>query len=129
MDVIRTTEKELILDPGQVILGCTRERFAIGTVILDDCYYDVAPMYDGRSTCGRLFLASHITAGYGDVGFRSAWTLEIKNMGMHPLKLYAGMRIGQVSFHLVLGEGGGYAGAYTDQHHQPKPPSLGRERF
>lgn len=119
----------LVLHPGETTLGCTRERFEIGAVPFGDTYCQVAPMYDGRSTCGRLFLASHITAGYGDVGFASAWTLELKNMSEFPLVLHAGMRIGQVSFALVLGDTGRYQGAYTEQHRGPKAPQLGKERF
>ena len=120
------------LEPGECLLGCTRERFEVspGAITLKGHPVDVAPMYDGRSTCGRLFLASHITAGYGDVGFQSAWTLELKNMSSNRLVLRAGMRIGQVSFHVVVGGvGKAYHGAYTDQHEGPRAPALGKERF
>lgn len=123
----------IVLAPGDTILGHTRERFDLrgGGWNVGDAYFDIAPMYDGRSTCGRLFLASHITAGYGDVGFSSCWTLELKNMSeCNALKLYAGMRIGQVSFHLVAGGiSEKYHGAYAVQHDQPKAPVLGRDRF
>lgn len=118
--------------PGECLLGCTRERFVVvrGRLTLMGHPVDVAPMYDGRSTCGRLFLASHITAGYGDVGFGSAWTLELKNMSEYPLVLHAEMRIGQVSFDVVHGAVGDiYSGAYVEQHDAPRPPVLGKERF
>jgi len=124
----------VILHPGETLLGCTQERFEISpgafTLLGDVGIVDIAPMYEGRSTCGRLFLASHITAGYGDVGFHSAWTLELKNMGEFALMLRAGMRIGQVAFEIVVGGTGcGYRGAYTHQHFGPKAPVLGKERF
>lgn len=119
-----------LLGPGETILGVTCERFDVrGNVNVFGEIVDIAPMYDGRSTCGRLFLASHITAGYGDVGFKSAWTLELKNMGESSLLLRSGMRIGQVSFQVVLEAGAKYQGAYTDQHDGPKAPVLGIKRF
>lgn len=123
----------IVLRPGQVALGYTRERFDLGDFKWpgpDGFEYDIAPMYDGRSTCGRLFLASHITAGYGDVGFASNWTLELKNMDdRNALRLHAGMRIGQVSFHLVIAAGARYKGSYTTQTDGPKIPKLGKEFF
>jgi dCTP deaminase len=79
---------------------------------------------------GRLFVTSHITAGYGDVGFCSSWTLELKNMHeSNAIKLYAGMRIGQVEFTMTTRPAAEYAGAYTNQHHGPQAPRLGKERF
>ena len=38
-------------------------------------------------------------AGFGDLGFQSNWTLEINVV--HPVKIYPGIRIGQVFFHEV----------------------------
>lgn len=133
MECYDIEEDYLVLPPGGTILGHTRERFDLqnDTYTVGDQQYGIAPMYDGRSTCGRLFLASHITAGYGDVGFSSSWTLELKNMSeCNALIVHAGMRIGQVSFHLIAGPiGVPYQGAYVQQHDSPKAPVLGRERF
>jgi dCTP deaminase len=47
----------------------------------------------------RLGIESHISAGFGDIGFVGNWTLEITVV--HPIKIYPGMRIGQVYFHEV----------------------------
>jgi dCTP deaminase len=44
-------------------------------------------------------LFSHVTAGFGDVGFAQQWTLEL--VATLPICLYPGMRIGQISFHGV----------------------------
>jgi len=131
MSCTSKTVDHIILQPGETVLGYTRERFDLKGYKTKAGGHAISPMYDGRSTCGRLFLASHITAGYGDVGFNSCWTLELKNMNHNnALKLYAGMRIGQVSFHLIFGcVAYEYVGAYRDQNDAPKPPVLGRDRF
>ena len=98
----------LILKPGMLYLGSTME--AVGSD-----YY--VPMYEGRSSMARLGIQSHISAGFGDVGFKSHWTLEIQVI--HPIKVYAGMRIGQVYFHRVHGYHNRlkwrYKGKYTQQ--------------
>lgn len=56
----------VILKPGVLYLGSTME--AIGSD-------DFVPMYEGRSSMARLGIQSHISAGFGDVGFKSHWTL------------------------------------------------------
>ena len=76
-----------ILYPQNCYLGHTLEE-------IGSDYY--VPIYEGRSSIGRMFLASHITAGFGEIGFKSQWTLEIK-VSM-PIKVYPGMKIGQVFF-------------------------------
>jgi dCTP deaminase len=129
-----------VLAPGDAILGCTKERFIVSPAakevivryvpVLKDVDFSIVQEYHGRSTCGRLFLASHVTAGFGDVGFRSAWTLEIVNL--HPslhLRLSPGMRIGQIQFSVVIGADKQYNGAYCSQHTAPLPPIIGSDRF
>jgi dCTP deaminase len=129
-----------VLQPGDFILGCTRERF-VSTRRTKASPHDTnecqnpyfTQMYDGRSTMGRLGILSHVTAGYGDYGFEGNFTLEISNVGRAAVKLYAGMRIGQISFHATscLSEAGPlpYDGAYPLQRGAPVAPVLGRERF
>jgi len=80
----------LVIQPGELWLGCTIESIGSDHFV---------PMYDGRSTIGRMGLFSHVTAGFGDVGFAQQWTLEL--VATLPIVLYAGMRIGQISFHGV----------------------------
>lgn len=57
---------------------------------------------DGKSSVGRLGVSVHITAGRGDVGFCNVWTLEITVV--HPVRVYAGMPIGQLTYHEVKGD-------------------------
>jgi dCTP deaminase len=47
---------------------------------------------------GRLGLLIHSTAGYVDPGWEGTLTLELSNVANLPIKLYDGMKIGQVSF-------------------------------
>lgn len=81
------------LEPGELYLGCTWE-----------CTHTPfnVPEYNGRSTTGRYFLFSHVTAGFGDIGFNGHWTLEI--MVPRRLKIYPMMRIGQIGFQSVKGD-------------------------
>ena len=80
----------LELKPGVLYLGTTIE-------IIGSDYF--VPMYEGRSSMARLGVQSHISAGFGDVGFISQWTLEITVV--HNLIVYPGMKIGQVYFHRI----------------------------
>lgn len=76
-------------DRPRVYLMHTRERIHTRRFV---------PVIDGKSSLGRLGLAIHITAGYGDPGFDGQYTLEVVALGEN-VKLYPGMRIAQVRFH------------------------------
>ena len=82
-----------LLMPGQGYLGMTQE--VTGT----DFY---VPRIEGRSSVGRLFINVHSTAGFGDIGFRGHWTLEISVV--EPVYIYPGMEICQIYFETVEGE-------------------------
>lgn len=82
-----------ILKPGIGYLMHTRER------IWTEKY---VPIVDGKSSIGRLFVQIHATAGYGDPGFDGQYTLEV--IVQHPIRVYPGMRIGQIRFHTLEGE-------------------------
>lgn len=79
-----------VLHPGEFVLGATYEY-----VTLPD---DVAARLEGKSSLGRLGLLTHSTAGFIDPGFNGHITLELSNMSTLPLKLYPGMKIGQLCF-------------------------------
>lgn len=102
----------LVLQPGKLYLGRTVEY--TGT----DKY---VPMLEGRSSIGRLGLFIHITAGFGDVGFRGFWTLEI--FCVQPIKIYPEVEICQIYYHSVEGEYDEYcSGKY--QNNEGVQPSL-----
>ena len=79
-----------ILHPGEFVLGSTYE-----TVTLPD---DIAARLEGKSSLGRLGLLTHSTAGFIDPGFSGHVTLELSNMATLPIKLWPGMKIGQLCF-------------------------------
>jgi len=79
-----------ILHPGEFVLGSTYEY-----VRLPD---DVAARLEGKSSLGRLGLLTHSTAGFIDPGFEGHVTLELSNVATLPIKLWPGMRVGQLCF-------------------------------
>jgi dCTP deaminase len=85
-----TGDEPFILHPGEFVLGATYER-----VGLPD---DLVARLEGKSSLGRLGLLIHSTAGYVDPGWEGTLTLELSNVANLPIKLYDGMKIGQISF-------------------------------
>lgn len=77
-----------ILHPGEFVLGSTLE-----VVSLPD---DLAGRLEGKSSLGRLGLLTHSTAGFIDPGFSGHITLELSNAATLPIKLFPGMKIGQL---------------------------------
>lgn len=81
-------EDPFVLHPGEFVLGSTLE-----IVTLPD---DLAGRLEGKSSLGRLGLLTHSTAGFIDPGFTGAVTLELSNVANLPIKLFPGMKIGQL---------------------------------
>ncbi|WP_427869952.1 dCTP deaminase [Leucobacter luti] len=79
-----------ILHPGEFVLGSTYEQ-----VSLPD---DIAARLEGKSSLGRLGLLTHSTAGFIDPGFEGHVTLELSNVATLPIRLWPGMKIGQLCF-------------------------------
>jgi dCTP deaminase len=82
-----------VLKPGVLYLGITEEYTETHRHV---------PFLEGKSSAGRLGIDIHATAGKGDVGFCNYWTLEIS--AQMPVKVYAGMPIGQLIYFGVDGE-------------------------
>jgi dCTP deaminase len=83
-------DEPFVLHPGEFVLGATFERVALPD--------DLVARLEGRSSLGRLGLMIHSTAGYVDPGWEGTLTLELSNVANLPIKLYDGMKIGQISF-------------------------------
>ena len=83
-------DEPFILHPGEFVLGATYEQ-----VTLPD---NVAARLEGKSSLGRLGLLTHSTAGFIDPGFSGHVTLELSNVATLPIKLWPGMKIGQLCF-------------------------------
>jgi dCTP deaminase len=110
-------EEGLVLQPGTLYLGCSNETATSHRFV---------PMFEGRSSIGRLGINTHITAGFGDVGWGylpdaegqlvcqyPTWTLEIEVV--NPIRVYPNVRIGQVYFMMPEGKISYYKGKYTQQ--------------
>lgn len=80
-----------ILHPGQFVLAETLE--CIG---LPD---NIVATIEGKSSIARLGVTLHQTGGWIDAGFRGTITLEMANVNARPVKVYAGMPIGQLVFY------------------------------
>lgn len=82
-----------VLRPDMLYLGVTEEYTETLAHV---------PFLEGKSSVGRLGIDIHATAGKGDVGFCNTWTLEISVK--QPVRIYAGMPIGQLIYFVVQGE-------------------------
>ncbi len=89
-------DEPFILHPGEFVLGQTHEWVELPN--------DLVARLEGKSSLGRLGLLIHSTAGYVDPGWKGNLTLELSNVAKLPIALYAGMRIGQISFFRMSSE-------------------------
>jgi dCTP deaminase len=77
-----------VLHPGEFVLASTLEVITLGD--------QLAGRLEGKSSLGRLGLLTHSTAGFIDPGFSGHVTLELSNVATLPIKLWPGMKIGQL---------------------------------
>jgi dCTP deaminase len=104
-------QEPFVLHPGEFVLGSTWE-----TVRLPD---DLAARVEGKSSLGRLGLLTHATAGFVDPGFSGHVTLELSNVATLPIKLWPGMKIGQLCFfQLSSAAARPYGSAANGSHYQ-----------
>lgn len=86
----------IILDPGDFVLGVTRERIRVpGRLVA---------RVEGKSTLARLGILVHVTAGFIDPGFDGYITLELKNVGSLAVRLWPCQKIAQIAFEMLVGE-------------------------
>jgi dCTP deaminase len=112
---IEISSEGYVLEPGQLYLGHTVEHVGSDTFV---------PLLFGRSSVGRLGLFVEITAPIGDIGFYGQWTLMLSPI--RPLRVYAGMKIGQIMFFVAVGPVAPYAGKYQAAE-GPKPSAFWRD--
>jgi len=74
-----------------VPVRCIQVAAPSGTFLIGRTY---VPTHN--SSLGRLGLLTHSTAGFIDPGFSGHVTLELSNVANLPIKLYPGMKIGQI---------------------------------
>lgn len=83
------------------------------------------PIIRGRSSVGRLGIFIDITADLIDLGSINQWTLQLH--AVHPVRIYPGMLIGQVTFWRTFGRREQYKGKYGV--HQSPVPSMSHLDF
>lgn len=83
-------DEAFVLHPGEFVLASTLETVTLAS--------DLAARVEGKSSLGRLGLLTHATAGFVDPGFSGHVTLELSNVATLPIKLWPGMKIGQLCF-------------------------------
>lgn len=93
IDYFDIGDEGFVLEPGTLYLGVTEEYTETHAAV---------PFLEGKSSIGRLGIDIHATAGKGDVGFCNSWTLEISCV--QPVRVYAGMPIGQLIYFAVEGD-------------------------
>jgi len=95
----------LILLPGKLYLGKTNEYTET---------HNLVPAISGRSSIGRLGINVHATAGFGDIGYKGNWTLEI--FVIEPIIIYPNVELAQIYYYLPVGEYDNYTGRYQNSH-------------
>src|SRR5690606_3731114 len=113
-------DEPFILHPGEFVLGATFEQ-----VTLAD---DIAARLEGKSSLGRLGLLTHSTAGFIDPGFSGHVTLELSNVATLPIKLWPGMKIGQLCFFRLTSPAEKPYGsaAYSSRYQNQRGPTASR---
>lgn len=113
---VHIPESGYILTPGKLYLARTAEFTETPAFV---------PMLEGRSSIGRLGVSIHITAGFGDIGFRGYWTLELSCV--QPVRIYAGIEIAQIYYHTICGDYEPYDGGKYQDNTGIQPSQIFRE--
>lgn len=113
---IEIPEAGVVLSPSQIYLGRTVEHTET---------HNLVPMIEGRSSLGRLGLFVHVTSGFGDVGFKGYWTLEM--FAVQPIRIYPGLQICQIIYHALQGTVCEYSSTKYQNNKDIQPSLMYRE--
>lgn len=113
---IEIPESGMVLEPRRLYLARTVERTET---------HNLVPMIEGRSSVGRLGLFVHVTAGFGDVGFKGFWTLEM--FAVQPVRIYPGVSICQIFYHQIEGATSEYCSDKYQDNRDIQPSLLFKE--
>ena len=102
-EIIEIPDEGLVIEPNKIYLGYTEE-------IIGSDYY--VPVITGRSSTGRLGLFVQITSDLVDIGFKGRLTLQLHST--QPVRIYKGMKIGQIMFWRIYGDVELYKGKYQN---------------
>ena len=115
VEIIEIPDEGLVLYPNKIYLGYTEE-------IIGSDYY--VPFITGRSSTGRLGLFVQITSDLVDIGFKGKLTLQLHST--QPVRVYKGMKIGQIMFWKVYGDVELYKGKYQSSN-EPRESEVWRD--
>lgn len=105
-------EEGHLMQAGDFLLGASAE--VIGS-------NDFVPIIHAKSGTARMGLFVHVTADLIDIGWTGTSTFQL--YATLPVRIYAGMRIAQVSFWVPKGEITLYSGKYQNTT-GPQPSKL-----
>ncbi|OGU64957.1 MAG: dCTP deaminase [Ignavibacteria bacterium RBG_16_36_9] len=111
-------EEAFVIHPGEFVLASTYEKIGLPN--------DLMGMLEGRSSLGRLGLIVHATASHIPAGFFGHLTFEISNISNLPIKLYAGMRVAQLSFAVLSSPVSVPYGKKGSKYQNQEPPTGSR---
>jgi dCTP deaminase len=103
---VQRLDAPFVVEPGTTIHGITRERISLPR--------DVCGFLEGRSRFARLGLMIHVTSAFVQPGVENRQVLEISNVSVRPLRLYAGVRLCQIVLMRTEGEAA-YQGRFARQ--------------
>ncbi|MGY1943930.1 dCTP deaminase [Nocardia asiatica] len=102
----------ITIDEQGFVLEANRLYLAASLEVMGGDFF--VPTFTARSSVARLGLFINLSATLGDIGFLGQWTLQL--FAAQPIRVYPGMKIGQISWWQPVGEIALYAGKY--QHSQ-----------
>lgn len=114
-ETLTIPEEGFLLQPDKLYLGHSIETVGSNEYV---------PIIRGKSSTGRMGLFVHITADLIDIGSHGTFTFMLH--AVQPLRVYPGMRIGQVTFWSTLGEITLYDGKYQGSK-GPMPSQVHRD--
>jgi dCTP deaminase len=103
---VQRLDAPYVVEPGTTLHGITRERITLPR--------DVCGFLEGRSRFARLGLMIHVTSAFVQPGVENRQVLEISNVSLRPLRLYAGVRLCQIVLMRTEGEAA-YQGRFARQ--------------
>jgi dCTP deaminase len=95
LDVRKKNPSAPMIIPSEGIILQPNMLYLASTIEYTETLRHV-PVIQGKSSLGRLGLFVHVTAGFGDVGFKGHWTLEL--VCVQPIRIYANMKIAQLVY-------------------------------
>lgn len=101
VEEIPIPENGIVLLPDRIYLGHTVETMGSPKYV---------PIIRAKSSVARMGIFVHVTADLIDIGSINQWTLQIH--AVQPVKVFANMLIGQVTFWAVKGKINLYQGKY-----------------